>query len=148
MEVVVAQPAGQGEPGTHGEGRFAEDRGLPQVVGEVGQEEVVLGRPESPSEAIGSAKDGRRERVKPRYEQVLGVVALVLAVEAAHEPLDAIAAAGQPHLLRPHLGGGGVVERRVERVDADGEADQVSRETAFWCGHYTRYQEGADGQSA
>jgi len=44
---------------------------------------------------IGALRMAPPKRVKPRHEQVLGVVAFVLAVEAAHQPLDAISSAGQ-----------------------------------------------------
>src|SRR6266480_1875277 len=98
VEVVVPHAAGEGEPLGHGERRLAERGVLPQIVREGGPEQVVLGRQQSLSEAIGSAQDRRGERVEPRYKQVLGVVALVLAVEAAHEPLDAVSAAGQAQL--------------------------------------------------
>src|SRR5207245_6546795 len=103
--------------------RFAEYGVLLRLVGEVGPEEVVLGRSKSPGEFIGSAEEGRRQRVKPVYEQVLRVVALAVAVEAAQEPLEAISAAGQAWLRRPRPGGGGVVERRVDRVDVRRDAE-------------------------
>ena len=87
---------------------------------------MVLGRSKSPGEFIGSAEEGRRQRVKPVYEQVLRVVALAVAVEAAQEPLEAISAAGQAQLRRPRPGGGGVVERRVDRVDVRREAEAAA----------------------
>ena len=87
---------------------------------------MVLGGVESLGEAIGSTEDRRRERVKSRDVQVLGVVALVLAVETTDQPLDATTFTGQPQLLRPHLRAGGVVERRVETVDVLREADTAA----------------------
>src|SRR5207245_10387532 len=84
VEVVVPQAACEAEPWPHGERRLAERGVLPQIVREVGPEEVVLGRIESLREAVGagwlarastrSAKDGRREGVESVYEQVLRVV--------------------------------------------------------------------------
>ncbi len=94
-----------------------------QVVGKVGPKEVVLGRQQAFGEAVRSTKDRRRQRVKPRHEQVLGIVPLILAVETAHEPRQPISAAGESHLLRPHLGVGGIVERRIERINVLREAD-------------------------
>ena len=106
---------------------------------------MVLGRQQSLSKAIGSAQDRRGQRVKPRHEQVLGVVALVLAVKAAHEPLDAISAAGQAQLLRPHLGVGGVVERRVKRVDVRRETDGAPRDAPGQGGRIANDQDVAVG---
>src|SRR5438874_8917735 len=89
VEVVVPQAPGEGEPIGRRNRGLAEGSVLLQIVGEVGPEQVVLGGVESLGEAIGSTEDRRRERVKSRDVQVLGVVALVLAVETTDQPLDA-----------------------------------------------------------
>src|SRR5205807_8002008 len=55
VEVVVPQAGGEAKPLSHGERRLAERGVLPQIVRQSGPEQVVLGRPQSLSEAVGSA---------------------------------------------------------------------------------------------
>ena len=117
VEVVVAQPAGQAQPVAQVIGRLAEERELVELVVQVGVVEDVLARAELPR---GGDPGGVLEA---GHEQALPVVAPGAAVEAAGHPLEAVPAAGEADLLGPHLGGRGVVERCVERVDALGKAD-------------------------
>ena len=49
-----------------------------------------------------------------------------MAEEAAGHPPEAVLAAGQPELLRPHFRRGGVVQRRVEGVDPLRQADAAA----------------------
>ena len=141
VEVVIPQAAREGEPLSCRERRLAEGGVLLQIVREGGPEQVVLGGEQSLGKAVGSTKDRRREGVIPVHEQVLGVMALVLTVEATDEPLDATAFAGQAQLLGPHLGVGGVVERRVERVDVLREALAAARDAPGQRGRIAHHQD-------
>jgi hypothetical protein len=119
VEVVVAEAGGEVHAVADGQRSLAEQGELLQLVVQVGEEQDVFGRAESHGGNSGQV-------LEPAHEQLLVVVALVVAVEAAHHPVELVLAAGQAQLLRPDLGVSGVVEGRVERVDVRGQADAAA----------------------
>ena len=114
--MVVAQPAGETELLADGHRAFAEDGDLVELVAEVGEEQAVLRRAQSARVDAGRV-------LEPDRQQVLAVNAPGVAVEAAEDPLDTVLEAGEAELLREDLRGSGVVERRVEGVDAWPQAE-------------------------
>ncbi len=109
----------------HGIRALAEERELIEVVAEIGEEQHVTGRAEP------GRRDARR-LLEPGNQQILAVLPIRVAEESPEHPREPPARAGHAHLLRPHLRGRRVVERRIERVDVlretDGAAGDAGRQ--------------------
>ena len=128
FEVIPARARREIELRRDTQRRFAEHRGLPQVVMQVREEQVVFRRQGPLREAVrlrrwreaglqNGTTDGSRKRVETPRIHVLPVAALGVRIEASYQPVQALPRAGDPDLLRPHERIRVILERVRKRVD-------------------------------
>ena len=136
--MVVTKAAGQAEPLGGRHGRFAEERQLIQPVGKVREEQRVRGRAQA-------ARRNSAQILEPGDRHVLAIVAVRAAEERAGHPGRASAATGDAHLLRPHPGGGGIVQRCIQRVDTLVEPEASAGDARRQCTGISNHQQIAIG---